>query len=106
MDNENLSIIKRNKVPKGSTILPCVWKMKIKHHIKTRNIKRWNARIVVYVSRMTKGIHYDKVYAPVAYWNSICILLTMIVLHNWNKKQIDYVQAFLQAPEDNICPLH
>ena len=36
MDNGNLSIIKINQVPKGSTILPCVWQMKRKHHIKTQ----------------------------------------------------------------------
>ena len=87
-------------MPKGSTILPCVRQLKIKRHIKTRNIKRWNAHIVVYVSRMTKGIHYDKVYAPVASWTSIRLLLTMIVLHNWNTNQIEYVQAFLQAPAE------
>ena len=49
---------------------------------------------------MTKGLHYDKVYAPVASWNSIHLLLTMIVLHNWNTKQIDYVQAFTQSPSE------
>ena len=57
MDNGNLSIIKINQVPKGSTILPCVWQMKRKRHIKTRNIKRWKARQTVDGSRMTKGIH-------------------------------------------------
>ena len=67
-------------------------------HINKRKIKRWKARLTVDGSRMTKGLHYDKVYAPVASRTSIHILLTMIVLHNWNTKQIDYVQAFPQAP--------
>ena len=65
----------------------------------TRKIKRWKARLNIDGSRMTKGVHYDKVYAPVASWNSIRLLLTMIVLHNWNTKQIEYVQAFPQAPD-------
>ena len=99
-NNENFSIIKRNQVPRGSTILPCVWQMKRKRHIKTRKIKRWKARLTVDGSRMTKGVHYDKVYAPVASWTSIRLLLTMIVLHNWNTTQIDYVQAFPQAPAE------
>ena len=43
---------------------------------------------------MKKDTHYDKVYAPVASWTSIRLLLTMIILHNRNTKQIDYVQAF------------
>ena len=64
----------------------------------TRKVKRWKVRINVDGSRMTKGVHYDKVYAPVASWTSICLLLTIIVLHNWTTKQIDYAQAFPQAP--------
>ena len=66
----------------------------------TRNIKHLKARLNVDGSRMTKGVHFDKVYAPVASWTSICLLLTMIVLHNWTTKQIDYVQAFPQAPAE------
>ena len=81
-DNWKLSIIKRNQVPKGSTILPCVWQMKRKRHIMTRKIKRWKAHLNVDGSRMTKGVHYDKVYAPVASWTSIRLLLTMVFLHN------------------------
>ena len=85
-DNRKFSIIKRNQVPKGSTTLPCVWQMKRKRHIMTRNIKQWKERLNVDGSRMIKGIHYDKIYAPVASWNSIRLLLTMIVLHNWTTK--------------------
>ena len=64
----------------------------------TRKIKRWKARLNVDGSRMTKGVHYDKVYGPDASWTSLRLLLTMIVLHNWTTKHIYYVQAFPQAP--------
>ena len=66
MNNENISIIKRNQVPKGSNILPCVWKMKIKRHIKTRKIKHWKLRLSVDGFRTTKGKHHEKEYVPVA----------------------------------------
>ena len=99
-DNGNFSIINRNQVPKGSTILPSVWQKKRKRHIMTRKIKRCKVRLNVDGSRMTKGVHYDKVYAPVASWTYIRLLLTMIVLHNWTTNQIDYVQAFPQAPAE------
>ena len=46
---------------------------------------------------MTKVIHFDKIYALVSSWTFIHLLLNMIVLHNWNTKKIDYVQAFPQA---------
>ena len=100
MDNRKFSIIKRTQVPKGRTILPCVWQMKRNHYIMTINIKRWKARLHVDGSRMKKGVHYYKVYAPVASWTSISLLLTMIVLHHWTTNQIDYVQAFPQEPAD------
>ena len=57
MDNGNFSIIKINQVPKGSTILPCGWQMKIKRHINIRNIKLWKARLAVDGSTMTNYIH-------------------------------------------------
>ena len=46
---------------------------------------------------MQKGIHYNESYTPVAKWNSICLLLTMIALHGWHTKQLDYVAEFPQA---------
>ena len=92
MENENISIIIRNQVPKGSTILHWVLQKKRKRHIKTRKIKRCKARLTVDGSIMKNGIHYDKVCAPVNSWNSISLLLTIIVFHNWDTKQIDYVQ--------------
>ena len=66
----------------------------------TRKIKRWKARLNVDGSRMTKGVHYDKVYAYVASWTSIRLLLTMIVLHNCTTNHIDYVQEFPQGPSE------
>ena len=53
-NNRNYSIRKRNHVPKVSTILPCVWQMKRKRHIMTRNIKRCKARLSVDGSKMKK----------------------------------------------------
>ena len=37
-------------------------------------------------------------YSPVASWNSVRMLLTLTALHGWTTKQIDFVQAFAQAP--------
>jgi hypothetical protein len=45
-----------------------------------------------------KSKHYDKTYSPVASWNSVRMLLTITAVHGWKTKQIDYVQAFAQAP--------
>ncbi len=72
--------------------------MKRKQNIKTREIKKYKARLNINGSRMKKGIHYDQTYAPVASWNSIRVLLALAAAKGWHTKQIDYVLAFPQAP--------
>jgi hypothetical protein len=98
MANGNFSIIRRTEVPVGATVLPAVWQMKRKRNILTGQVKKHKARLNVDGSRMQKGIHYDRTYAPVASWNSIRMLLSLTAIHGWHTKQIDYVQAFPQAP--------
>jgi hypothetical protein len=98
MNNGNFSIVKLKDVPKGKVILPAVWQMKRKRDIRTREIKKYKARLNIDGSRMVKGRHYDLTYAPVATWNSIRLLLTLVAAHGWHTKQIDYVLAFPQAP--------
>ena len=47
---------------------------------------------------MRPGVHYDQMYAPVASWNSIRLLLILVATMGWYTQQIDYVLAFPQAP--------
>ena len=81
--NGNFTIIHRSKLPKGATLLPAVWQMKRKRDIRTRKVKKYKARLNIDGSRMQKGKHYDNTHAPVASWNSIRMLLAMVVRHNW-----------------------
>jgi hypothetical protein len=98
-NNGNITVIPRSKVQKAQTILPAVWQMKRKRDAKDGSIKKYKARFNIDGSRMTrKGEHYVETYAPVASWNSVRMLLTMTVAHGWHTKQIDFVQAFAQAP--------
>jgi hypothetical protein len=96
--NGNFSLIKRTEVPEGAAVLPAVWQMKRKRDIKTRQVKKYKARLNIDGSKMKHGVHFDQTYAPVASWNSIRTLLIMSALHEWHTRQIDYVLAFPQAP--------
>jgi hypothetical protein len=98
MENGNFSIIKRQAVPKGKTILPAVWQMKRKRDILTREIKKYKARLNIDGSRMRYGEHYDLTYSPVASWTSVKLLLALALVHNWHTTQLDYVLAYPQAP--------
>jgi hypothetical protein len=98
MEDGNFSIISRSKIPKGEKIFPAVWQMKRKRDIKTREVKSHKARIAFDGSRMEHGVHYDQVYAPVASWGSIRLMLALTAGLKWHSIQIDYVLAFPQAP--------
>ena len=100
MGNGNFELISRDKVLEGEKVLPMVWQMKRKRDIRTRAIKKYKARLNVDGSRMEQGKHYDKSYAPVVRWSSIRLLLILAACLNWHTSQIDYVQAFPQAPAE------
>ena len=72
--------------------------MKCKHDIKTCKVKKYKARLNIEGSRMKAGEHYNQMYAPVAFWISVCLLLALASIQNWHTTQIDYVFAFPQAP--------
>ena len=73
--------------------------MKRKRDLVLRQVKKYKARFNIDGSKMEKGIHYEQTYAPVALWNSIRLVLTLIASKGWKSKQIDYVLAFPQAPK-------
>ena len=97
-ENGNFSLVHKSELPKGATVLPAVWQMKRKRCIRTRDIKKWKARLNIDGSRMRAGIHYDQTYSPVASWNSIRTLLILSAVNNWHTRQLDFVLAFTQAP--------
>ena len=47
---------------------------------------------------MREGIDYDITYSPTASWPAVRLALGMVLLHGWHAKQVDYVQAYPQAP--------
>lgn len=96
--NGNFTVVHKSKVPKGQIVLPAVWQMRRKRDVRTGKIKKYKARLNIDGSRMRQGEHYDQTYSPVASWNSVRMLLTMTAVHGWHTKQIDFVQAFAQAP--------
>jgi hypothetical protein len=97
-ENGSFTVILRSEVPDGCIILPAVWQMRRKRDARTGRIKKYKARLNIDGSRMKYGEHYNETYSPVASWNSVRMLLTMTAVHGWHTKQIDFVQAFAQAP--------
>ena len=69
-------------MPSDVTLLPAVWQMKRKQCLTTRAVRKYKARLNVDGSRQVQGRDYNKTYAPVASWPSICLLLTLSTVHN------------------------
>ena len=66
IEGKVLELTHINDVPKNATLLPAVWQMKRKRHIKTRKVYKWKARLNIDGSRMVHKRDYDQTYAPVA----------------------------------------
>jgi Reverse transcriptase (RNA-dependent DNA polymerase) len=82
----------------GRSVLPAVWAMKRKRRIDTREVYKWKARIKIHGGKQTKDLNYWDMYAPVAIWPSICIIMNMAVIYGRVTRQLDFVLAFPQAP--------
>ena len=63
-------------------------------------VYKWKARLNVDGYCMVHKRNYDQTYTPVASWNTIRLLLILVLVHSWHTIQLDYVLAFTQAPVD------
>ena len=86
--NDNYDVFPTSEIPAGAKIIPSVWKMRRKKDIITRKIKSYKARLNVDGSRMVKGRDCDQTYAPVASWNEILLVFSMVLVHNWKTIQL------------------
>jgi hypothetical protein len=97
IENKNWELIPRDKVPKGTTILPSVWSMKRKRDIKTQQVYKHKARLNVHGGKQVYGENYFETFAPVVTWFSIRLLLVLSILNKWHTRQVDFVLAYTQA---------
>ena len=51
-------------------------------------------------SEQVVGCNYNKTYAPVAQWPTICLMLTLIACNIWHLRQLNYIHAYPQALVD------
>ena len=61
-------------------------------------VYKWKAWLNIDGSKQQKGINYWESYAAVCKWAAIQLILVFVILSNWKMRQIDFVQAYPQAP--------
>jgi hypothetical protein len=98
IENKNWELIPRDKVPKGTTILPSVWSMKRKRDIKTQQVYKHKARLNVHGGKQVYGENYFETFTPVVTWFSIRLLLVLSILNKWHTRQVDFVLAYTLHP--------
>jgi len=64
-------------------------------------VYRYRARLCAHGGQQTEGIDFFETYAPVVSWNTVRLVFTLATLKGLVSRQIDFVQAFPQAPLDD-----
>jgi len=83
--------------PKDARILSSIWSYR-RTHSPTGKILKYKARISVDSSQQTYGRDYWEVNAPVVSWPTIHLMLLLSSILDLKQRQVDYTQAFPQAP--------
>ena len=93
-------IVPKSKVPIYQKVLCAIWS----HRHKTKptgKVYCHRSQVCADGSRQTAGIDYNETYSPVVQWSTTRILLILAQLKGFKTRQVDYVQAFPQAPLEN-----
>ena len=103
-NNQHWKVIPKSAVPLGTKILPCVWAMKRKRRIASREVYKWKARLNLHGGKQEHGVNYWETYAATLSWPPIRFMLVLSLMHGWSTRQIDLTLAYPQA--DVECNLY
>jgi hypothetical protein len=82
--------------PHGKSIVTSKWLYKIKHAA-DGSIEKYKARFVARGFSQKEGIDYDEIFAPVARYTSIKIIISLATVFGWKLHQMDVKTAFLNG---------
>ena len=86
-------------LPKGRKAVGCRMVLKRKFNL-DGTVSRWKARAVLKGYAQRKGIDYEETFAPVGKLETFRYLAQVANSKDWNLRQIDFKNAFLNAPMD------
>ena len=90
-------LVPRSFVSQGKKVLKSVWAFKIKR-FPDGTMRKLKARFCVRGDMQVAGVDYFDTYAPVAQWSTIRMMLILSLVMDLKTKQVDYSNAFAQAP--------
>lgn len=89
--------ILRSSVPANKRVIKSTWAFRLKRSPDGTPTK-YKARFCVRGDMEIKGVDYFESYSPVVQWSTVRLLLIMSIVHGMYTRQVDYVNAFAQAP--------
>ena len=100
--NEIFVLRRRSEIPEDARVLPSVWSMKRKRKVLTGEVYKHKARLNLDGSKQIANLDYHMTYSPTVSWPAVRLQLALVLVNNWYTKQIDFVQAFPQAPIQKV----
>jgi transposase InsO family protein len=92
-------------LPQGRTAIGGKWVYKTKRNA-TGDIVKYKARWVAQGFSQKSGIDYNETFAPVARFDSIRAILSMVAHHDWELHQMDVKSAYLNGDLDEEIYMH
>ena len=91
--------VKCQDIYPNTQFMQAVWLYRRKHRV-DGIIYKHKACLCADGCHQKKGIHFNKVFAPVVSWSTVRLVLFLSNLLGLEGRQIDFVQAFTQADSD------
>jgi hypothetical protein len=101
MIEEYDSILKNNvwavvPRPHGKSVVTSKWLYKIKHTA-DGSVEKFTTRFVVRGFSQKEGIDYDEIFALVARYTSIRIIISLVAVFGWKLHEMDVKTVFLNG---------
>jgi len=94
-----VEVIAKSTLSSLPTILPSIWSFRRKRAPDWSIIKH-KARLCPHGGKQIEGENFWATYAPVVQWRTVRLALILSLLGDLKSRQIDYVNAYTQAPVD------
>jgi hypothetical protein len=105
ISSNSITVVLRKNMPKDSKAVPAIWSFRRKR-APDWSIIKWKARLCPHGGKQIEGINYWATYAPVVTWSTARLILILSLITGMQSRQIDYIQAYTQAPVDCDIYMH
>jgi len=103
--SQSITIVCRSSMPKDSKAVPAIWSFRRKH-APDWSIVKWKAILCLHGGKQVEGINFWATYEPVVTWSTTRLILILSLITGMKSRQIDYIQAYTQAPVDCKVFMH